>query len=113
MKNGISNALIAFTVLTVLLPLTGKSQNPIIQTNYTADPAPMVHNGTVYLYTTHDEDKTIRNFFTMNDWRCYSSNDMVNWSATGPAFTATSENIDTEFNAISAVRYFRIRELYK
>ena len=30
---------------------------PIIQTKYTADPAPYVHNDTVYLYTTHDEDE--------------------------------------------------------
>jgi arabinoxylan arabinofuranohydrolase len=59
------------------------AQNPIIQTNYTADPAPMVHEGTVYLYTTHDEDQTVRNFFTMNDWRCYSSTDMVNWTDHG------------------------------
>ena len=29
---------------------------PIIQTKYTADPAPYVFNDTVYLYTTHDED---------------------------------------------------------
>jgi hypothetical protein len=62
---------------------SGKAQNPVIQTNYTADPAPMVHEGTVYLYTTHDEDKTVRNFFTMNDWRCYSTTDMVNWTDHG------------------------------
>jgi len=65
------------------LVLTGFAQNPIIQTNYTADPAPMVYDGTVYLYTSHDEDSTIRNFFTMNDWRCYSSTDMVNWTDHG------------------------------
>ena len=59
------------------------AQNPIVQTNYTADPAPMVHNGTVYLFTTHDEDQTVNNFFTMNDWRCYSSTDMVNWTDHG------------------------------
>jgi hypothetical protein len=70
---------LAVTVLSALIPFGLKAQNPIVQTNYTADPAPMVHNGTVYLYTTHDEDKTVRNFFTMNDWRCYSSTDMVNW----------------------------------
>lgn len=58
-------------------------QNPIIQTNFTADPAPMVHNDTVYLYTTHDEDVTVNSFFTMNDWRCYSSTDMVNWTDHG------------------------------
>ncbi len=64
-----------------------KADNPIVQTNYTADPAPMVHNGTVYLYTTHDEDKTVRNFFTMNDWKCYSTTDMVNWTDRGTIFS--------------------------
>jgi len=59
------------------------AQNPIVQTNYTADPAPMVHDGTVYVYTSHDEDQTVRNFFTMNDWRCFSSTDMVNWTDHG------------------------------
>jgi len=59
------------------------AQNPIVQTNYTADPAPMVHNSTVYLYTSHDEDETVKNFFTMTDWRCYSSTDMVNWTDHG------------------------------
>lgn len=59
------------------------AQNPIVQTYYTADPAPMVHKGVVYLYTSHDEDVTVRNFFTMNDWFCYSSTDMVNWTDHG------------------------------
>ncbi|MDM8161533.1 glycoside hydrolase family 43 protein [Labilibaculum sp. K2S] len=71
-------------VLTVLL-FTGSvyAQNPIVQTNFTADPAPMVYNDTVYLYTSHDEDSTVANFFTMYDWRCYSSTDMVNWTDHG------------------------------
>src|SRR5512133_3216011 len=43
----------------------------------------MVHDGTVYLYTTHDEDQTVRNFFTMKDWKCYSTTDMVNWTDHG------------------------------
>ncbi|MBW8332375.1 MAG: glycoside hydrolase family 43 protein [Prolixibacteraceae bacterium] len=66
-----------------LLPLACFSQNPIVQTYYTADPAPMVHNGTVYVYTSHDEDETVKNFFTMYDWRCYSTTDMVNWTDHG------------------------------
>ena len=57
------------------------AQNPIIQTIYTADPAPLVHNDTVWLYTGHDEDKST--WFTMKDWRCYSSTDMVNWTDHG------------------------------
>ncbi len=51
-------------------------RNPVIQTNYTSDPAPMVYNDRVYLYTGHDEDGST--WFTMNEWRCYSSADMVN-----------------------------------
>ena len=57
------------------------AQNPIIQTIYTADPAPMVYNDTVYLYADHDEDGST--YYTMNDWRCYSSTDMVNWTDHG------------------------------
>lgn len=59
------------------------AQNPIVQTYFTADPAPMAHNGKVYVYTSHDEDETVKNFFTMLDWRCYSSSDMVNWTDHG------------------------------
>jgi len=70
-------------MITLLLPFIGAAQNPIVQSFYTADPAPMVYNGTVYLYTSHDEDETEKNFFTMRDWRCYSSTDMVNWTDQG------------------------------
>lgn len=77
------NIYLHFFIGFLLIALTGVAQNPIVQTNYTADPAPMVHEGTVYLYTTHDEDSTVRNFFTMNDWKCYSSADMVNWTDHG------------------------------
>ena len=83
MKHTIFKKLIFLTAIIVLLPLAVTAQNPIIQTNYTADPAPMVYDGTVYLYTTHDEDVTVNQFFTMNDWRCYSSKDMVNWTDYG------------------------------
>ena len=54
------------------------AQNPIVQTAYTADPAPLVYNDKLYLYTSHDEDDST--WFTMNDWKLYSTNDMVNWT---------------------------------
>jgi arabinoxylan arabinofuranohydrolase len=75
--------LFAVCFLMAVSPFGLKAENPIIQTNYTADPAPMVYRDTVFLYTTHDEDVTVRNFFTMNDWKCYSSTDMVNWTDRG------------------------------
>ena len=46
-------------------------ENPIIKSIYTADPAPMVYGDTLYLYTTHDEDELVNDFYTMNDWRCF------------------------------------------
>ncbi|HNY32317.1 MAG TPA: glycoside hydrolase family 43 protein [Fibrobacteria bacterium] len=55
------------------------ADNPIVQTYFTPDPAPMVWKDTVYVYTGHDEDVTVDNFFTMNDYRVYSTTDMVNW----------------------------------
>jgi hypothetical protein len=57
------------------------SQNPIVQTMYTADPAPMVYNGKVYLYTGHDEDES--SWFVMNNWKLYTTEDMVNWTDHG------------------------------
>ena len=57
------------------------AQNPIIQTNFTADPAPMVYNDKVYLYTTQDEDNS--SWFVMNNWRLYTTTDMVNWTDYG------------------------------
>jgi hypothetical protein len=55
--------------------------NPIVQTICTADPAPMIYNDTLYLYTGHDEDGSKR--YVMKDWRCYSTTDMVNWTDHG------------------------------
>src|SRR6188768_3119716 len=65
------------------IPSPARADNPIVQTFYTADPAPMVHEGRLYLYTSHDEDVTVGDFYTMNDWRLYSTADMVNWTDHG------------------------------
>lgn len=81
-----SNKTLIVISLVLLMAVTNirvTAQNPIVQTYYTADPAPMVYNGIVYLYTSHDEDVTEKKFFTMRDWRCYSSADMVNWTDHG------------------------------
>ncbi|WP_432958158.1 RICIN domain-containing protein [Micromonospora haikouensis] len=64
-----------------LFAAPARADNPIVQTIYTADPAPIVHNGRVYLYTGHDEDGST--YFTMRDWRVFSSVDMVNWTDHG------------------------------
>lgn len=75
-------ARLTVTVLLIGMPLVpAYASAPIIQTRFTADPAPLVHDGVVYLYTSHDEDDATG--FKMLDWRLYSSTDMVNWTDRG------------------------------
>lgn len=62
--------------------------NPIIQSNFTPDPAPYVHGDTVYLFVDHDENDA--QYFLMKDWLLYSTDDMVNWTYRGaPISTET------------------------
>ncbi|MEH0974580.1 glycoside hydrolase family 43 protein [Micromonospora sp. CPCC 205546] len=74
-------AIASLACAVAVLPGTARADNPIVQNIYTADPAPMVHNGRVYVYTGHDEDGST--YFTMREWRVYSSADMVNWTDHG------------------------------
>ncbi|MET9697257.1 family 43 glycosylhydrolase [Streptomyces sp. NPDC006529] len=76
---------LAMSLLCMLafLPAAARADNPVVQHIYTADPAPLVYNGRVYLYTGHDEDNAAPTSFTMRDWRVSSSSDMVNWTDHG------------------------------
>ena len=56
------------------------AENPIIQTYYSPDPAPVVFGDTVCVYTGNDEGG---HFFTMHGWRVSCSTDMVNWTDKG------------------------------
>jgi hypothetical protein len=61
--------------------------NPIFQTVYTSDPAPMIHNNVLYVYTGHDADGA--SYFEMPDWQLYSTTDMQNWENHGTILSAT------------------------
>ena len=78
MKKAILSSVVWLAVFTTLR-LFG--ENPIIQTKFTADPAPFVSGDTLYLITSHDEDDAIG--FKMYNWLCYSTKDMVNWTEHG------------------------------
>jgi len=84
--------LIRLSITAVLFGLThlASAQNPIIQTIYTADPAPLVYKDTVFLYTGHDEDKST--WFVMKDWHAYSTVDMVNWTDRGSPLSLQTFN---------------------
>lgn len=87
MKTASTNRKIALSTLLLGIVTMSASpswaDNPIVQTYFTADPAPVVYGERLYLYTSHDEDVTKDNFYTMNDWRLYSTVDMVNWTDHG------------------------------
>ncbi|MEO7045024.1 MAG: glycoside hydrolase family 43 protein [Ferruginibacter sp.] len=77
------------------------AQNPIIQTKFTADPAPMVYHDTVFLYTTHDEDDAFG--FHMKNWLLYTSTDMVNWTDHGEVASLKNFKwVDTDNGAWAA-----------
>jgi arabinoxylan arabinofuranohydrolase len=90
---GTLSALILLSVLALLpvlaaTPTRARADNPIVQTSYTADPAPLVYNGRVYLYTGRDEDGSTN--YTMKEWRVWSSADLVNWTDHGSPLSLAS-----------------------
>src|SRR5205085_11465830 len=50
---------------------------------YTADPAPVVHDGTLYLFSSHDEDTGEIGNFNLKNWTLATTTDMVNWTQHG------------------------------
>ena len=76
MKRIITSAALALTTA-----MAATAQNPFVQTWFTSDPAPLVVGDRMYVYTGHDEDGA--DFFWMQEWRVYSTDDMVNWQDHG------------------------------
>ena len=59
------------------LASTAFAENPLIQTYYSPDPAPVVFGDTLCTYSGNDEGGS---FFTMHGWRVSCTTDMVNWT---------------------------------
>jgi len=59
------------------------AQNPIVQTMFTADPAPMVYKDTLFLYVGRDEKDAPQNSYLMREYRLFTTTDMVNWTDRG------------------------------
>ena len=63
--------------------------NPLVRTCYTADPAPVVFDGRLYLYTGHDEcfEDSVGYEglygFNITNWLCFSTDDMQTWTEHG------------------------------
>lgn len=99
--------------------------NPIVTELFTADPAPLVHDDTLYIYTGHDiQDEGVKGF-KMQDWYCFSTKDMVNYQnhgallsveafkwASGDAFAGHVTERDGKFYWYVSIRHkdVRVRE---
>lgn len=69
-------------------PVHRTGGNPIITNVFTADPAALVHQGRVYLYTGHDIAPDNNSSYRMNDWLLFSSTNMVDWEDHGSPLAA-------------------------
>jgi arabinoxylan arabinofuranohydrolase len=101
MSNGIPGMSLSLPVILFLITACF-ADNPVVQTCFTADPAPMVYNGRVYLYTGHDSDNAPNNGYLMPNWKCYSSKDMVNWTDHGVVLSTQSISWSTSRDANAA-----------
>ena len=82
MKKTTRSALVLVSML-ASLPAASSAANPFIQTMFTADPAPMVHDGTLYLFSSHDEEAGEIGNFNLKNWALATTTDLVNWSQHG------------------------------
>lgn len=62
--------------------LHASAQNPLIQTSFTPDPAPVVFGDELYVFTGRDRDGK-NDFYYMTGWQCFSTKDMQNWTDHG------------------------------
>ncbi|MHA7964850.1 family 43 glycosylhydrolase [Paenibacillus sp. CAU 1782] len=70
------------------------SYNPIFKSDdkgnqiFTADPAALVDGDTLYVYAGRDQ-ASLGGWFSINEWVCFSTKDMVNWTYEGPVMKST------------------------
>ena len=74
----------------VICLTSAMAQNPIIRTQYSADPTARVFNGKIYLYPSHDikaPEGQRQDWFCMEDYHVFSSDDLMEWTDHGVIVT--------------------------
>lgn len=73
--------------LCISLGVASSAQNPLINTQFTADPTARVFGDKVYIFPSHDilaqEGKGRPGWFCMEDYHVFSSGDLTNWTDHG------------------------------
>jgi len=78
----------AIVLFSLIIGSYAKAENPIMQSHFGPDPAPMVYKGKVYAYVGDDIAGT--DFYYMTKWRILSTTDMVNWTDHGSPISLES-----------------------
>lgn len=68
--------------------VSAPGENPIFRNIFTADPAPLVVDNTLYVYAGQDEADEGQ-MFNITRWVVYSTTDMKNWTYHGPVMEPT------------------------
>ena len=92
MKKFISSAaaaILSAVTITASIPAVTHAENPIVQTSFTPDPAPVVFDDELYVFTGCDRD-AVNDFYKMTGWQCFSTKDMKNWTDHGRILEDTS-----------------------
>ena len=79
--------LLVWSLGTLLWVNSTFAQNPLIMDQFTADPSARVFEGKIYVYPSHDipagPGKGRANWFVMEDYHVFSSENLVNWKDHG------------------------------
>ena len=84
----IHSSIMRTTIITILMSatLTAVAQNPIIDSQFTADPTARVFDGRLYLFPSHDivaPEGQRPDWFCMADYHVFSSDNLTEWTDHG------------------------------
>lgn len=82
-------ALVSGAALCVAAPAVSHAENPIVQTSFTPDPAPVVFDDELWVFTGCDRQGN-NDFYYMTGWQAFSTKDMKNWTDHGRILEDTS-----------------------
>ena len=111
MRNNSARKAYALSIIVFSLAAIALADNPVVQTCYTSDPAPMLYDGKVYMYTGHDADNAGSSYL-ITEWKCYSSADMVNWTDHGVVYSPKSVSWGTTKDANASQVIYRNGKFY-
>lgn len=86
--------IILFNLILTLVGLllnTAHADYPIVGYRFMADPAVLVHDGSVYFYSSNDDENAPNGGYVMKSLVCVSSSDMKNWTDHGVVFSVPAD----------------------